>query len=114
MFGCRGKACPVTELTDANWASEIGAAPHFVMFYAPWCGHCKTLAPKMKKAALALADTGLKVGACDVEPNPKVQALFSDIRGFPTCKFVTSASGKGSLNYDGPREADDIARWVKD
>jgi len=26
MFGCRGKACPVTELTDANWASEIGAA----------------------------------------------------------------------------------------
>ena len=86
MFSCRGgKGCAVTELTDSNWDMNL-ATPHFIMFYAPWCGHCKVLAPKLKKAGKALADVGVKVGAVDVEPNSKVQAKFPDIRGFPTLK----------------------------
>ena len=54
------------------------------MFYAPWCGHCKALAPKLKKAGKELAEWAVKVGAVDVEPNRNVQAMYPDIRGFKT------------------------------
>ncbi|KAJ8601063.1 hypothetical protein CTAYLR_004496 [Chrysophaeum taylorii] len=114
MFGCRRKDCGVAELTDANWGSALATTPHFVMFYAPWCGHCKSLAPKLKAAGKELEKAGVKVGAVDVEPNPRIQALFPDIRGFPTLKFVKAAKGSSSVDYNGPREQDDIVRWSKE
>lgn len=112
MFSCRGKKnCGVAELTDANWERSIAAAPHFVMFYAPWCGHCKQLAPKLKSAGKQLEAAGVAVGAVDVEPNPSVQSKFPDIRGFPTLKFVKA---KGAVDYNGPREAEDIVQFAKE
>lgn len=115
MFSCRTgkKGCPVSELGDANFELSL-AVPHFVMFYAPWCGHCKQLAPKLKKAAKALEGSGVKIGAVDVEPNPKVQGKFPDIRGFPTLKFLPSANPKKAIDYNGPREDDAIAEFAKE
>ena len=115
MFGCRGgkSKCQVSELSDANFDLSL-AVPHFVMFYAPWCGHCKQLAPKLKKAAKALEGSGVKIGAVDVEPNPKVQAKFPDIRGFPTLKFLPSNNPKKAIDYNGAREDDAIVAFAKE
>ena len=37
------------ELTDATFDKQIGSDKHFVQFMAPWCGHCKRLAPKWEE-----------------------------------------------------------------
>jgi protein disulfide-isomerase A6 len=78
-----------------------------VEFYAPWCGHCKSLAPEWKKAATALKGIA-KVGAVDAEAHG---ALGSEhgVQGFPTIKLFV---GGKSIEYNGGRTAKDIVAAV--
>lgn len=57
-------------------------------FYAPWCGHCKALAPHWKKVASNLAGMAV-VGAvdCDDKSNAKLCAAH-EIQSFPTIKVL--------------------------
>lgn len=38
-------------LTKDTFQGEIDGSNYFVMFFAPWCGHCKKLAPTWAKLA---------------------------------------------------------------
>ena len=46
----------VLQLNDKNFAEEVVQSDgvSIVEFYAPWCGHCKSLKPEYEKAAKAL------------------------------------------------------------
>ena len=76
-----------------------------VEFYAPWCGHCKNLAPEWAKAAKALKGI-VKVGAVDMDAHPSVGSPYQ-IQGFPTIKVFGSNKQKPS-DYQGGRTAQAI------
>ena len=45
----------VLELDESNFEAAVRAADFlFVDFYAPWCGHCKRLAPQVTDASSLL------------------------------------------------------------
>lgn len=56
-----------------------------VKFYAPWCGHCKSLAPIWESAASKLAgNPHIVIAKLDATTN---EVPGVNIRGFPTLKF---------------------------
>lgn len=73
------------DLTDDTFPEGDGDGwVWLVEFYAPWCGHCRQLAPKWRKVAEALHGV-VRVAAVNCEQQ---QALCqqSGIRGYPTIK----------------------------
>ncbi|ONM26494.1 protein disulfide isomerase2 [Zea mays] len=80
-----------------------------IEFYAPWCGHCKKLAPILEEAATTLlSDEEVVIAKMDATAND-VPSEF-EVQGYPTMYFVTP-SGKVT-SYDSGRTADDIVDFI--
>lgn len=80
-------------------------------FYAPWCGHCKQLAPKWKQAASKLKGV-VNIGAVNCDAH-KALCMKHGVRGYPTIKALRPRAGAdGWAEYKGAREAKDIADYA--
>ncbi|EHH60010.1 hypothetical protein EGM_11271 [Macaca fascicularis] len=84
-----------------------------VEFYAPWCGHCKALAPEYSKAAALLAaeSTAVTLSKVDGPAQPELAEEFG-VTEYPTLKFFRNGNRTHPEEYTGPREAEGIAEWL--
>jgi len=112
------KTQAIPEPNDENVYVLVGSQFHeiigkdkdvFVEFYAPWCGHCKKLAPEYEKLGDAFADVqDVIIAKIDATENDTPE----DIRGFPTLIFYPKGKTEG-IKYQGDRTADAMIGWVK-
>jgi len=84
-----------------------------VMFYAPWCGHCKQMKPKFVSAAAKLKDSQIsgKLAAVDCTKESKIASRFG-VKGYPTVKYFKD--GQEAFDAGHAREEDAIIKFMKD
>ncbi|XP_065571993.1 protein disulfide-isomerase 2-like [Artemia franciscana] len=101
----------VIVLSHRNFNKIIDSNEYvLVKFYAPWCTHCKNLAPEYVKAAEKLATQGslIKLAEINAEEERGISKRY-DISGYPTLKLFKD--GK-PLDYTGGRMAESIVQWL--
>jgi len=102
---------PVYVLVGSEFEKVVGQEQDvFVEFYAPWCGHCKKLAPEYDNVGKAFADVeSVVIAKVDATENDTPE----DIKGFPTLIFYKKGSMEGT-KYEGDRKQDAIIEWIKE
>ncbi|GAV71959.1 Thioredoxin domain-containing protein/Thioredoxin_6 domain-containing protein [Cephalotus follicularis] len=106
----------VLTLDQSNFTDSVAKHNFIVVeFYAPWCGHCKKLAPEYEKAASVLSSHDPPIVLAKIDANEEGNRELAgeyDVKGFPTIKIFRDG-GKIIQEYKGPREADGIVEYLK-
>eukprot|EP00871_Galdieria_phlegrea_P001540 jgi/Galph1/2387/GphlegSOOS_G1066.1 len=96
----------VVELGDNFESIVMDPNSHvLVEFYAPWCGHCKTLRPQYEKVAKTYRNVkGLVIAAIDADKYKTIAETYRVV-GFPTIKLFPAGKDKKPIEYDASRMA---------
>lgn len=116
----RSEAVPTTEsivqhVVGKNFVQEVMNSDKnvFIKFYAPWCGHCKNLAPKYEALARRLEhDPKFKVVEVDATSNDFPDVFH--VTGYPTLYLLKADDKEHPVQYRGDRSPGDMEKWLKD
>mmetsp|Transcript_49207 Transcript_49207/g.107018 ORF Transcript_49207/g.107018 Transcript_49207/m.107018 type:complete len:240 (-) Transcript_49207:125-844(-) len=101
----------VIDLTDADFEAKMSSAskaPWLIKFYAPWCGHCKALAPTWEKLAEKL-DGEAHMAKVDCTVQRRLASEWG-ITAYPELKLIAEGM---AYTYSGPRSAAALEAYVR-
>nr|DAZ86636.1 TPA_inf: venom-related protein PDI [Conus judaeus] len=105
-------AQPVKVLVSKNF-KEVAmdkSKAVFVEFYAPWCGHCKELAPIWDQLGEKFKDSkDIIIAKMDATANELEEVK---IKSFPTLKYFPKGSDE-IIEYDGERTLEELTKFVE-
>ncbi|KAH9617278.1 hypothetical protein KSS87_004503 [Heliosperma pusillum] len=102
----------VVVLKERNFTDVVENNKYvMVEFYAPWCGHCQSLAPEYAAAATQLKDEGVDVVLAKIDATDENEVAHQfDVQGFPTVLFFVDGH---HTTYSGQRTKEGIVTWIK-
>ena len=112
VFALLLPAALATDLNPAAFDAEVlkPGRPAFVKFYAPWCGHCKSLAPAWAQLEKEYRDSDeVFVGSVDCTSHGELCERHQ-VKGFPTLKTFGVDDADG---YRGKRDLADLREFVE-
>lgn len=99
-----------------SFHKDISVGKRLVWFYAPWCGHCKTMHGDWDKATLLVNRNKdihmikINVGERGNEKHQQISDEFN-IQGFPTILGLNN--GERMSEYNGDRSTNAFVAYVK-
>lgn len=104
----------VIDLTPSNFDDVVlkSSKPTLVEFFAPWCGHCKTLAPVYEELASAFehAKDKVQIAKVDADAERALGKRFG-VQGFPTLKYFNGKSDKPE-EYKSGRDLESLSAFI--
>lgn len=83
----------------------------FVMFYAPWCGHCQTTKPAFKEAASKDPSTKYVLANCSDNISKSTMEKYS-VKAFP--KMLFFKGGVFSKEFNQARTSDNMKKFCNE
>ncbi|XP_064596937.1 thioredoxin domain-containing protein 5-like [Liolophura sinensis] len=97
---------------DETYEDKIQKGHWFIKFYAPWCGHCKRLAPTWEELAKTFEfNENINIAKVDCTQHKTVCDKHS-VKGYPS--LIWFSDGKQSEKYSGSRSHEDLKKYVSD
>jgi thioredoxin 1 len=86
----------VTEINDSNFENEVlkSDKPVVVDFWAPWCGPCRIIGPRIEELSLELQN--LKFCKLNVDENQSTSEKYN-IRSIPTLLIFKNGKNVGQI-----------------
>lgn len=110
LFATLATTAMAIELTPENWDEQTAGKTAFIKFYAPWCGHCKALAPAWDKLTADHVDsTTTLIGEVDCAGTGKSICEKIGVKGFPTLKFGAPSNLEA---YSGGRDIEALTTFA--
>ncbi len=107
-------ASAVIDLIPTNFDDVVlkSGKPALVEFFAPWCGHCKNLAPVYEQLAqeFAFAEDKLVIGKVDADNHKSLGRKFG-VQGFPTLKWFDGKSAEPT-EYKSGRDLESLSAFI--
>lgn len=97
-------------LNDKSFRGHVSRGDHFVMMYAPWCGHCQRLKPDWDKIAKKPGVKGVKISKVDCTASTSTCSDHK-VQGYPTLLYFRD--GKKIDTYDGAKTLDGLKAYLK-
>ncbi|KAI0393870.1 protein disulfide-isomerase [Xylariaceae sp. FL0594] len=107
---------PVTVVVGKSYEEIVldDSKDVLIEFYAPWCGHCKALAPKYEELAALYADSEFKDKVIIAKVDATANDVPDEIRGFPTIKLYPAGAKSQPVEYSGSRTVEDLISFIKE
>lgn len=83
-----------------------------IEFYAPWCGHCKALAPKYDELSALYAKSEFKDKIVIAKVDATANDVPDEIQGFPTIKMYAAGAKDAPITYSGSRTVEDLIEFI--
>jgi len=105
----------VDVLTPENFDEKVFAEDKhtLVKFYAPWCGHCKAMAPTYEKVGAAFAgEENVNIAKVDAEKYRDLGSKYG-VSGFPTLMYFPPGSEEPE-KYNGGRDEEAFIEFLNE